>query len=414
MKTIRLKTIGLSIALASLGVMLPTACSTNDELETPSGQTISNTRSVLSDYTQQTLSESEAVVAAKDILHISSEENLTYSITYVKAQKEESKSILPSEIIAYVVNFPAQDYSAIVSSIRVANPVIAYSTQGLIRVSNGRLENPLYKGVEDYVVSLSQKGFSHSSITNTPLYGGCIGHDHYVIRHQIKTKVHTGSPFNQDVLKEHPNCHAGSVPTCCATAVEYTGDTLIYKKCEYDFPAIKYCLEQGPGFFPHILNNKIDLNIDDINLKFIYSYDGAVSATSKLIADFGKDMYTSYSKENSTTYLSDAYRALEKLGFKLSPFRSQFSEQDVWELLDAGYIVIQEGFERGTGRKTCILITGGENIYSGGDKLHAEGVHFNVYYPDDPENNNFTSLCAEYLEDYCLTLKQYFGIKYAY
>lgn len=186
------------------------------------------------------------------------------------------------------------------------------------------------------------------------------------------------------------------------------------KNVEYNFPKIKDCLEKGPdliqgGGLGANTFNVIDKDIPtigDVTLKFLGTYDGSVSATNYLISAFGNGMYTSYAKDNSTTYLSDAYRLLKEIGFELSDFRSKFDRQHVWELLFQDYLVIQEVIEIDTNKKSCCIITGGENLSS--DRMDATGVLFFVYSVENPkEHYSFT---FDYL-NYRYDLKQYFGIK---
>ena len=394
----------MMIALLSL---ITVACSSIDEASTPisDGQNDSaiSTRSA---GTAQSLPMSEAMGIAYDVLDIENSESAT--IQYVTTQRPELLEALGSDIIAYVFNFPISNRSIVIANVACSIPVIATGTQ-ITNVTNGKIHNPWFDSIEDFISDLIDK---EGSSTDKEYKYKCLDHHHHIIRNRIKTKVHTGEPFNSYVLKEHPGCHAGSVPTACAAAVEYTEKSFIYRSASYNLPQIRYCLEQGPGFFPlpdppYVINTLNGIETDK-PIAFLYSYDGAVSATSSLISSFGKDMYTSYAKDNSTTYLSDAYRLLEKLGFELSSYKSQFDGQHIWELLDQDYLVIQEAFEKSTNKKTCFIITGGENLNC--DKMDASGVLFDVYSVDDPDG--YYSFTLNYLADgYAYVNKQYFGIK---
>lgn len=406
MKATKIKSIWFSIMLTALSSLFTVACTALDE---PTDQRSSGiedpghtTRSASS---TQTLSETEAMEIAYNVLGIDNSENST--IQLVTTQRPELREALASDIIAYAINFPISNRSAVIANVACSFPIIATGNQ-ITNVHNGKIQDSWFNCIEDFVADLIDK---EKTTSDREYKHKCLDYKHHIIRNPINTKVHTGDPFNRDVLKEHPGCHAGSVPTACAAAVGYSGKSITYRKARFDFPSIRYCLEQGPGFYPFIDPAEITpLNGIETNIpiSFIYSYGGAASATSFLISAFGKDMYTSYAKDNSTTYLSDGYRLLEKLGFELSTYHSQFDGQNIWELLDQGCLIIQEAFEKDSNKKTCLIITGGENLSC--EKMDASGVLFDVYSVDDPES--YYSFTLDYLDgSYVYNLKQYFGIK---
>ena len=383
------------------------ACGTVEEpAEQNEGRATTITRS-----TQQNelgaLSESDAIAYAKKVLDVDESQTDLYTIEYVLAQKEESKAVLPSDTMAYVITF-GNSGSALIANCNSYYPVLA-TLRVKPEVKNGKVNLSLFNSLEDFLVNRSL----NKNRTN-PDYCLDPGCGHYLQGEFDVIDVNIESPFDATVKKYHPGCKAGSVPTCSALALAYTQKDLKYKKNQYNFKSINYCIAQGPNFCPidTLGVSPLGLNFNEYST-FLYSYNGAANAFSQLIYDLGEDMYTSYNDKNSTTYLSDAYRALQKMGCELSPFRSSLDVQNIWDLLLDGHVIMQEIFEKETGKKSCILITGGENIYKSYSPDEATDLYLWIKSVDDVdiELNNLSSIYSEFLTYIDYNLKQNFGIK---
>lgn len=352
-----------------------------------------------------TISETEALEYAKEVLHLDASQISGYGVEYVLAQSDQAKSSLPSDTIAYVVTFN-NEVSVLVANSSCYSPVIA-ATRTKIEVKNGKLSQSVFNQLEEFLVA--RKNYDCPGRASIMESDCC---KHYMVGDPELIDVNIGSPFDSTTKKHYPDCKAGSVPTCSALALAYTQKILRYKKKEYDFHSIIYCFRQGPGFWPGPIPNASTYIDYDKYATFIYSYDGSVSAFSNLIYELGEDMYTSYNKDNSTTYLTDAYRALQKLGCELSPMRSSFNTHDIWNLLGTKHIVVQELFDNKSGRKSCILITGGENIYHD-DPWEDGSVLLFVKSVDETDVSLYALSIADssYLGYLGYEMKQYFGIK---
>lgn len=402
----KVKITWLYTMMSTILTLVLSACTAMDVLEENNGSRVSNLTRGSENSITGTISETEALEYAKEVLHLDASQTLGYSIEYVLAQSDQAKSSLPSDTIAYVVTFD-NDESVLVANSSCYFPVIA-ATRKRIEVKNGKLTQSVFNQLEEFLVARKNSDCpGRASIMESD----CC--KHYMVGDPELIDVNIYSPFDSTTKKHYPDCKAGSVPTCSALALAYTQKILRYKKVEYDFHSIIYCFLQGPGFWPGLKPNASSTYIgDDKYEKFVCSYDGSVSAFSNLIYDLGEDMYTSYDKNNSTTYLTDAYRALQKLGCELSALKSSFNTHDVWNLLGTKHIVVQELFDNKSGRKSCILITGGENIYHD-DPWEDGSVLLFVKSVDETDVSLYALSIADssYLGYLGYEMKQYFGIK---
>lgn len=394
------------IMFAIITIFLNACGSVEEPTEQNLGRTTTITRS-----TQQnelaTLSESEAIIYAKKALNVDESQTDLPTIEYVLAQKEESKTVLPSDTMAYVISF-GNSGSALIANCNSYYPVLA-TFRVKPEVKNGKVNLSLFNRLEDFLVNRSlNKNRTNPDYCLNP---GC---GHYLHGEFDVIDVNIESPFDATVKKYHPGCKAGSVPGCSALALAYTQKDLKYKKNQYNFKILNTLIGQGPNTCPigTLDVSPLGLNINEYPTSS-YSYEGAANEFSQLIYDLGEDMYTSYNDKNSTTYLSDAYRALKKMGCELSPFRSSFDVQNIWDLILDGHIIMQEIFEKETGKKSCILITGGENIY---EHYSPEEVHYlSLWIKSFDETyidlGIMCSMDSEFFPYIDYNLKQYFGIK---
>lgn len=224
MKTAKIKSTWFSMMLTALLSLFAVACTTIDEPTDQQSSGIDESgRTTRSANSTQTLSEAEAMEIAYDVLVIKDSEKA--AIQYATTQRQDLRNALGSEKIAYVINFPTSKRSVIIANVACSMPVIATGNQ-ITNVKNGKIENSWFNGIENFVADLIN---SQQSGSDRDYKFKCLDCEHYFIRDPIKTYVHTGDPFNRKVLKEHPGCHAGSVPTACATVVEYTDTCITYK-----------------------------------------------------------------------------------------------------------------------------------------------------------------------------------------
>lgn len=344
----------------SIGILLiPAACSSYEEPVNKSAEIEKTTRSGIPSG-PSTISESDAISKAMDQLELNRLTAPAYTVDYVIAGDTSSKSKFLSDTLAYVINFKNDSGYTVVSNDTRIDPVLAYSNEGNLEVINGKINNPILNNMEAYFAkNINILTTPDSESANS---GMCY---HWIIEYRIKTSVHESSPYNNLVVKEHPGCNAGTLPTCCAVTLSYTLENLEYNNHYYDFPSINYCLIQGPGFAPvapDIQPNAI-LPPTHFPIQFIYSYDGSIGAMSKLIYDLGKAMNTSYSTENSETDPIKAYNTVKALGCTVSDFYTEYDLLTSWSLLYNNYIIIQNAYDKKKKKYISFIIDGGEGIY---------------------------------------------------
>lgn len=387
--------------------LLICSCSTVEEPESASTSKIRATRSSQT----ETLSESEAVLYAKEALGLDSISSSVYSVDKIMAKSKEAKELFTSGIIAYAVSFGDH------GSVLIANElgdihVLMAKKSGSFAISNGKQGDANFALLEDFLIKRKNRMNSISG----PLKN--IEDEHWLCGTHVTTGVTTGAPFNSVVLQKHPNCDAGSVPGNCAVMVSYTQNKFRLSCYEYGCPDIVYCLNQGPGYYPPAPYSFGVVDPGSLDyLLFLNSYDGAVDATSSLISTLGDAMFTSYNESNSTTYISNARKALEEAGCEVTPLYYKFNPQGIWELLYNGYFILQEAYNIKTNEKVSFLITGGENIYYDGNAKSLDTALLFHYCVDDKFPVREIIICADGHYDYGdnsvldYNLQQYFGVK---
>lgn len=208
-------------------------------------------------------------------------------------------------------------------------------------------------------------------------------YDYTFIDAFIKCDVHEGSPFNNRVTINHPNCNAGTTPTNCAILALYSLNELKYKMANYNFEDIRTALEYGPGYDEPIIigpNSMIDPSIS-----FPKTYNGAVCAMQFLINDLGTAMNTNYQPENSYTDISSAHSIMHNIGCEVSPLYYSFNFQTMWELLCTKHGIIQNVTELSTNKTFSIII---------------QGIQTFTKYPGDA---GISGMVCAYISDYNYT-----------
>lgn len=331
------------------------------------------------------------------------------SIDYVIASEEETKRIASSDTIAYLINYSnGEGFAVIINDSRV-EPVVAMSKTGNISLKNGKINDPFLKNLESYLVT------KVTSATNTRKRPD--GMYNFVCTQQfIETEVHERAPYNSVVAKTHPNCVAGSVPTCAAILLSYTFDTFTYKNVEYNFKNINKCLIEGPGYEP-LYPDIQPLSSFDFPISFKYGYSGAVSAMSTLINDLGKDLHTVYSTTNSTTNDINAYNLFKSLGCTVSEYNYTYKLNRIIELALNDYVLLITGVDNHNSEKTSFIMEGLEiNDFISYNEYSL--VYLWLYSVVDKYGEFYsgkTGYYADYLEyNKEFTLTSFFGIKHKF
>lgn len=395
----------ICVALVAL-----TSCSSYEEPAFPSSESINVKKITRASGTagKHSLSKETALSYAKKSLGLTSLPERSYKMDYVFATTLEHKEYGLSDTLAYVVNVNKGKGFAVIMNDSRQYPVISYGTEGNVKVADGIIQNAILENAEKVIL----KKFASLGKSNKPeKYYSDYDHKHYYINNPLKNLIYEEDPFDRYVVKEHPGCKPGSVPTCAAILLSQTQKTFRYNGYAYNMPSLFDCLVKGPGYFPPVPEvNPLSLGMD-FDISFIATYDGAVSAFGNLIYDLGKNMNTQYSKVNSETNPVKAYNVLDKTSCDLSEyyyFDLYASNQDLWNLLYQGYyVMLMVGDSRAGGQMT-IMITGGENIYTGSNPEIVENVGFDAYVA---EKDSERICCDSGFLEHIGENKTFFGIK---
>lgn len=391
----------------SFGIIsILSACSNYEEPVNNLTEMKKTTRSETSSF-PRTITQSEAISYAIEALDFDPSDIPSYTIKYALATNNVRNTNILSDTLAYVINFNENmGYAVIANDTRIP-AVLAYAKKENLKIVNGIIDNPVLRNLEAY---FSEACVNYDTTSSSPHY--CATCNHYFIYRKIETEVHEGDPYNKSVKKEHSDCNAGTTPTCCAITLSYTQEELKYNMHLYDFPSINYCLLQGPGYAP-VNPDIIPYSIippKDFYITYMCTYDGSVSALTNLIYDLGKAMNTSYSKTNSETDPIKAYNTMKTIGCSVSSFYSESDIQTVWTLLYNNYIVIQNAFDKRSGKNISFIIEGGENIYHSHPEL-SETFYAFTYEPRIDCTPHQSAYLMNLYEKSDYELKSFFGVK---
>lgn len=400
----------LPILVSLLVAVVLGACSDIDEPLKDREQASLGTRS-LQQPQADVLTEAEALRYASQSLQREGIKTGSYTVEYITLSDKSFRKHFPSDTIAYVIHFRNNQGFAVIANDARSYPVVAYGNSDDIDVVDGIIKDPFLKSLETSLI----KRNSNLAKENEDKFRACgVDHFHHYIKRSIAARVHSGDPFNQYVLRDHPGCDTGCVPTCGAVLVANTRNSLIYRGFEFDFKKINYCINQGPGFGPYFppINTLIDR---DIYMTFFYSYEGGVAAMSTLINGLGKDMQTDYNPNNSVTEMPNARNALKNLGCSISDLKEYYDSSEVWSLLYDGYMVLVSA-EDENANKTCFIVIGGENVYlPGGSPEEADILSFTIYWADADKDgsdvNKYVSYSDEMINNQYYNFTSFFGVK---
>jgi streptopain len=149
---------------------------------------------------------------------------------------------------------------------------------------------------QEYVESRIVSSQSETKVLTTT-YGGKTWETYNYVPRLLKTVWSQGSPFNDDVIGDHPNCPAGCVSIALGQILAFFQYPSIIKGVYRAWPSIRNVYTHYSGVFN----------------------DGTISEKAQaasLVYAIGQDVDTSYDPSGSGAYDSDVIDALESYGFQ--------------------------------------------------------------------------------------------------
>lgn len=281
----------------------------------------------------------EALSKANELRSATRIANITPKVDYVMRKNKGKRTRSTTEVsdtLAYIFNYPENGGFVIVSNDVRTKTILAYSDNGNYSTENEIAQKEFVDRIENYIYSRVSKASEKS-------YDEEDG-DLVQVGPYVTTELGQHEPYNKVVDKYHPGCPVGCVPVACAMAVSHCVDKLTYKGCKYNFTEINKNIVNGYGdgdvCNPNIFGGGVDQTITWLN-----TYEGATSAISQLVYDFGKEMGTLYGPTVSNTISRLAYNHLLSLGFTLSEYFESYDKSEIINKLDNGWIVLQNGIE---------------------------------------------------------------------
>lgn len=172
-------------------------------------------------------------------------------------------------------------------------------------------------------------------------FDGC-----YNISPVIKTCIHQGSPWNNYVIEEHPNCPAGCVAVATALIMTHSKTYLEYHNRIIPFKLMVEAIYRNRL----IPENSTLCDQSNDNNRAIHlpipeplSYEEAVDNMAYLIHQIGKDVHMEYSTNGSYAYSDSAYIVCRELEFDIPSGYANFNIEDITEYLRDGHIVYVRG-----------------------------------------------------------------------
>lgn len=337
----------LSKAIWALGAAIAlVSCSSDYEPSEPS-ITPTSTRAVADVAHTFTIQQAQLIANTK--LKKSAISAQGANIKPIMAQNEVNVATLLSDTVAYVINYKNNEGFAIIANDNRIDPILAYSNKGNFSDENIMAKAFFLDKIEGYLASLDENGVLSTQTNNTenaPVR-------RIIVEPQITIELSPTDPFNKQVNKEHPGCHAGFVNVAAANIISHTLKQLTYHNFFYDFESINYALNKGYGFNPVNpgLINPLGFIETKYPRQFLYSYDGSISAYNQLLYDLGKDDGTIYHYQESygsdygvtTTLPWSVIPVLENMGLTLTEKTSDHDINNIVTLLFDGYLVNMSG-----------------------------------------------------------------------
>lgn len=317
-----------------IAVSILTLASCNS-LEEPIQQSDAERQTRSIETSSLTLNQTDVLIKSAKILKKDTKSITKAKVEAVLAQKYINDPKLLSDTVAYIVNYSDNGGFAIIANDSRIEETLAYSETGNFTSDNPMAKAMFIDKIEDYLYSLASSGTNVSQSSQVKA-----ATRHLVIDPQIDIEISPLEPFNRKITEEYSDCTAGFQNVAAATIISHLREVLLYKNFEYNFKQINYALNQGPGFWglspslptPAGYNGGIT---DGKPLKFVYSYDGSVSAYCQLLYDLGKDTNTQYNETDETTYTYyyNTKSVLEDLGFYTSRVYLDKNINDICSLL---------------------------------------------------------------------------------
>lgn len=234
------------------------------------------------------INESEAIdIANRFFRNTTRSKSLDFKVECVKNKKVEStrSNVYSHDTLAYILNRGDNDGFIIISSDNRIFPILAFSESGTFKYKED-YNDVVYANFISRLDERLRSVENSDSIVQVPegFPVGCMKSYPKVSYTWTQT-----SPFNNCVVKDHPNCLAGCVAIAMAQAMVHCKDTLVYKKQESGEPVDKtYNLK---------MIREALADPDSIPV----TYDSAMDEAAELVYQIGHDVKMNYGTTLSGT-----------------------------------------------------------------------------------------------------------------
>ena len=261
------------------------------------------------------------------------------------SRRKTRAGLLPEKIIpvvdqcdtvAYIINYVGNRGFAIISANKKVEPLLAYSEIGKFSLDNEIAKTYFVDKIKAYSTHVASLGNKYKSISDD------LDTIHYQFEPVITTSIGQRAPYNKIVNKYHPGCPAGCGPVAAVMIMSHCMDSLIMDGYLYEFDWINEALMVGPEY-----NSKIESSVSPAFVApepqvWIVSYNGAISAISRLLYDIGKRMNARYDSTETVANLTDAHASIISAGYTVSSINT-FDTDSMIKYINNGHMYFQHG-----------------------------------------------------------------------
>lgn len=281
-------------------------------------------------------------------------------------------STLP-DTLAYIINFESDRGFALVSTIDIPEPVMAYSPEGRFVSGNELVETYILPNVAPYMEMQISSDIENQTVAPS-----------YCIKNPPKPlNLGQRSPWNKYVDLHSPGCPVG----CLAVATAYL---LLHTQVTFDYGGETYnCFKIKNPISNHNTPPKppVTPTIDPILAipQPDQEYSEAIDKVAYMLDWIGKEENMTYGKYNSYAYFSSAAALLERLGLQDDLRTIWYSPESAAEHIMNDYIIYVQGRKTSNNSGHAWLIDGCKIKYYHGtpNPIQETYLHFDWGWDGD-------------------------------
>lgn len=321
----------------------------------------------INDASRNTITAEEAVSLACKAIGQGEEtrSSLSASIGYVLNNSQRTRSVSLPDTLAYIINFEANGGFALVSTMPIPEPVMAYSPDGQFELGNELVNLYVLPNIAPYMEREMQASQANGEATIIPTYS--------ITNPPKPLNLDQESPWNKYVALHDPGCPVGCLAVATATLLLHTQVSFEYEGETYN------CFDIKAPIFKHTTppTPPIIQPIDPI-LKVPQpdeDYYNSVDKVAYMLDWIGKEVKTKYDPEGSGGTPGLAVRLLRRLTSQEAIKFEEFSSDGAATYLQHDHLLYIEGALLSTGQYHAWVSDGCRIKYNGSSDLSNASIY---------------------------------------